>query len=146
MKKILTTTLIMMIVFSVQAQTDQTKEDVLRTIQEFETAIVESDSAKAAYLLHDNALILEGRVETKEEYLSAHFFGDGRFLRNMSREPIFQDISVHGETAWVTSITRFQGTFRDQDHDLNSMQLMVLKHTDNGWKIASVHWSSRPNQ
>lgn len=136
----------MLIGFAVYAQSDQNKADVLRTLQEFETAIVESDSVKAAYLLHDDVLILEGRVETKEQYLSGHFFSDGRFLSSMNRDLISQDVTVHGETAWITSITRFQGTFRDQAYDLNSMQLMVFQHTDDGWKVAAVHWSSRPNQ
>ncbi len=112
----------------------------------FRAAIVANDSTAAASIILEDALIVEGGgIETREHYLSGHFNGDGAFLSAMTREPLERTVSVAGHAAWITSTSRLQGNFRDRDIDMTSAELLVLKHSDAGWKVAAVHWSSRQN-
>lgn len=126
------------------AQTNKTEKNVLKTLADFKTAIVDNDSEAAATLLADDALILEGSgMETKEEYLSHHFHSDGKFLKAMNREVISQNITTQGNTAWVSTVSTMKGTYSEREIDLTSLELAVLKKDGNKWKIAAVHWSSR---
>jgi len=146
MKTIFTTILFLAVSFSAYAQSDQDKSEVLKALQDFEVAIIESDSVKAENLLDADARIVEGsQIETKDEYLAHHFFSDGQFLSAMNREQVSQEVFVNGNTAWVTSKSHLSGVYNDRDLSLNSMELMVLKKTENIWRIAAVHWSSDPN-
>ncbi len=117
---------------------------VAGVVEQFHTAVVAADSAVAAGLLTAEALILEsGGQETKEEYFSHHFFGDAAFLAATTREPATSQLRLIGDAAWVASISRIHGTARDRDVDINSAELMVLRRTPEGWRIAAIHWSSR---
>jgi len=117
---------------------------VADVVEQFRAALVAADSAVVADLLTAEALILEsGGQETKEEYLSHHFHSDAAFLGATTREPATSQLRLAGDAAWVASISRIHGTFRDRDIDLNSAELMVLQRTPEGWRIAAIHWSSR---
>ncbi len=117
---------------------------VADVVEQFHAAVVAADSAVAAGLLTAEALILEsGGQETKEEYFSHHFHGDAAFLAATTREPATSQLRLAGDAAWVTSTSRIYGTFRDRDVDVNSAELMVLRRTPEGWRIAAIHWSSR---
>lgn len=112
----------------------------------FRAAIVANDSTAAASIILEDALIVEGGgIETREHYLSGHFNGDGAFLSAMTREPVERTVSVAGHVAWITSTSRLQGNYRDRDVDVTSAELLVLEHSEAGWKVAAVHWSSRQN-
>lgn len=114
------------------------------TADAFRAAMVAGDSSAVAALLADDVVILEGgKAESKNEYLSHHFHGDKRFLAAMSREPISRKVSTEGHAAWVASISRLHGNYRDRDIDLNSAELLVMRHGADGWQIAAIHWSSR---
>ncbi len=117
---------------------------VAGVVEQFHAAVVAADSAVAAGLLTAEALILEsGGQETKEEYFSHHFFGDASFLAALTREPVTSQLRLAGDAAWVASISRVYGTVGDRDIDSNSAELMVLRRTPEGWRIAAIHWSSR---
>ena len=109
----------------------------------FREAITAGDAEAAGALLAPDAAILEGgKIETAHDYLSHHFVSDGSFLRAMTREPGERRVTVAGDAAWVVSRSRLHGRYRDRDLDMNSAELMVLRRTDGGWRIAAVHWSS----
>ena len=117
---------------------------VADVVELFQAALAAGDSAVVAGLLAAEAIILEsGGQETKEEYLSHHFHSDAAFLGATTREPATSQLRLAGDAAWVASISRIHGTFRDRDIDLNSAELMVLRRTPEGWRIAAIHWSSR---
>jgi ketosteroid isomerase-like protein len=112
----------------------------------FRQAIVSGDSTAAGEIILEDAIIVEGgRTESREHYLSGHFKGDGAFLSAMTREPLDRKVSVSGHVAWITSVSRLHGTYRNNDTDMTSAELMVLKQDNEGWKVAAVHWSSRSN-
>ena len=129
---------------TVFAQTNETKTNVLKTLGDFKTAIVDNDSEAATHLLANDALILEGTgMETKEEYLSHHFHSDGKFLKVMNRKILTQEVTTEGATAWVSTVSTMKGTYSEREIDLTSLELAVLKKDGETWKIAAIHWSSR---
>jgi ketosteroid isomerase-like protein len=48
-------------------------------------------------------------------------------------------------TAWITSESRATGTYKDKAVDRLMTETMVLRNTTDGWRIAHIHWSSRPS-
>lgn len=126
------------------AQTNQAETNVLKTLGDFKTAIVDNDSEAVTNLLADDALILEGTgMETKEEYLSHHFHSDGRFLKAMNREILTQKVTTEGTTAWVSTVSTMKGTYSEREIDMTSLELAILVIEGEKWKIAAIHWSSR---
>lgn len=138
------TILVLLLTGNLLAQSKPAEENVKETLGDFETAIIENDVEAANYLLANDALILEGKgMETKDEYLSHHFQADGKFLKSLKREVISRKITIEGTTAWVSSVNSLKGTYSDNEIDLTSLELAVLKKEGTDWKIAAIHWSSR---
>jgi ketosteroid isomerase-like protein len=136
--------LLMFLSGTVVAQTNQKETTVLKTLDNFKTAIIDNDSEAASNLLAGDALILEGTgMETKEEYLSHHFHSDGKFLKAMNRETQTQKVSFDGNTAWVSTVSSMKGTYSEREIDLTSLELAVLRKEGSDWKITAIHWSSR---
>jgi len=116
---------------------------VAATVARFHEALAAGDSTTVAELLAPDVQILEGGgIETRTQYLSHHYHGDVAFLKAMTRERGTMHMTVAGEAAWVASTSRLHGTYRDRDIDMNSAELMILRRTDDGWRITAVHWSS----
>ena len=127
---------------SYSQQTSQ-QEAVIQSLSSFHQAIVENDSQKARELLSDSVRILEGGgIETKQEYLSHHFHSDGKFLSAMKREIESRNVTIEGNTAWVSTQTHTWGTYSDRKLDLKSLELAVLKKEEGHWQITALHWSS----
>jgi hypothetical protein len=119
------------------------EKNVIQTLEDFHQAILDNDNSAAQRLLSDSIRILEGgSVETKEEYLSHHFYADGKFLREMKQEVGSRSVNIKEETAWVSTQTHTWGTYNNRKLDLNSLELAVLKKENHGWKITALHWSS----
>lgn len=57
------------------------------------------------------------------------------------RGPI--QVRVNGSSTWAASTSVTQGTFRDREINSQGAELMVLRRTDDGWRIKAIHWSSR---
>lgn len=124
-------------------QRSATEKKVIKTLDAFHTAIIDNDSQAAKNLLAESVRILEGgNIETKEEYLSHHFHSDGKFQRSMKREVESRNVSIDGNTAWVSTQTHSWGTYSDRELDLTSLELAVLKKEGGNWKITALHWSS----
>lgn len=127
-----------------EKQTASDSTDVVKTIEDFQEALAARDSATVAALLLPEAVILEaGGFETKEEYFDHHFHADASFLENMEREIERRQVQIEEGTAWVSTKSRMSGTYNGESIERASAELMVLRCTDEGWRIASIHWSSR---
>lgn len=118
--------------------------EVARTVTRFHQAVAAGDSAGALALLTEDAIILEaGGVETRAEYRSHHLGGDIEFARAIRSERGPIRVKVRGDVAWATSTSTTQGDFKGRAINSAGAELMVLTRTPAGWRIASVHWSSR---
>lgn len=120
------------------------EQEVVETLKDFRSAIINNNQQKASKLLTSDARILEsGGIETKEEYLSHHFHSDGKFLRAMERKVLAQNIKTNDTTAWISTTSRMSGSYNDREISINSAELAVLVKRKGVWKISAVHWSSR---
>ena len=55
-------------------------------------------------------------------------------LADAAVEPLFRRTTVAGDAAWVASTQRIG--------DAEMAELLVMKRTPEGWRVAAVHWSS----
>ena len=125
------------------SQPSASEKSVIKTLDAFHQAIIDNDSQTAQNLLSESVRILEGgNIETKEEYLSHHFHSDGKFLSAMKREVEARNVTIEGNTAWVSTHSRTWGIYSDRKLDLNSLELAVLKKEEGHWQITALHWSS----
>lgn len=119
---------------------------VVGVVASFHAALRAGDSVTALRLLNQDAIILEsGGAETRAEYRSHHLPEDIKFARAVeSRESLLR-VSLSGNIAWVASTSASEGTFAGRRMNSAGSELMVLRRTEAGWKIAAIHWSSRPH-
>ena len=117
----------------------------MATAQQFSEALGSGNEASVMNLLANDVLIYEGGgIESSlEEYASHHLPADIKFLSGMTKEKISEKVFTQGDLAIVTSLSRLTGTYRDKPVDSKSTETLVLKRTDNTWKIVHIHWSSR---
>ncbi len=105
------------------------------TADRFHAALAAGDRAAVEALLAPDAVVLEGgRHESRAEYLSHHFARDAEFLSSTTPESLYRRTGVAGDAAWVASTQRIG--------DTEMAELLVMKQTPDGWRVAAVHWSS----
>ena len=117
---------------------------VVATISRFHDALSRGDSSAALGLLAPDAVILEsGGSETVSEYRGGHLPADIAFAQAIRavRNPI--RVTVHGDLAWAAGTSTTQGEFRGRPVNSAGAELMILRRTTDGWRIAAIHWSSR---
>ena len=124
--------------------TAQDEADVRTTLESFYAAMKTPDPAAAMAVIADDAVFLEGgRLETREEYEKNHLPADIEFEAQVTgkREP--WRITVRDDTAWAIAMTEYDGTFNEAPVAFTGAQLAVLSREEAGWRIRSIHWSSR---
>ncbi len=117
---------------------------VASTVSGFHAALERGDAAGALRLLAADAVILEnGSLETREDYRSHHLPADMEFARAVPTRRSEVRIAVNGDTAWASSTSVTQGSFRERPINSAGAELMLLSRTSTGWVIRAIHWSSR---
>lgn len=117
---------------------------VVATVERYHAALTAGDSAAALALLAPDAVVLEsGGMETREEYRGHHLPADIEFARAIHSERGPIRMTVRGDAAWAWSTSTTRGEFRGRKIDSRGAELMVLTRSDDGWRIAAIHWSSR---
>jgi ketosteroid isomerase-like protein len=116
-----------------------------QVVDSFHAALARGDTAAAAALLSDEALIFEagGAERSKADYASAHLPGDAVFAQATKAEITRRTGGVAGDLAWVASEGRTRGRYRDRDVDRITTETVVLRRQAGAWRIVHVHWSSR---
>ncbi len=117
---------------------------VAKVVNRYHTALATGDSAAALALLAPDVMILEsGGVETRAEYRSHHLAGDIAFAKGVAgvRAPL--RIHVAGDVAWTVGTSTTQGQYKSRPINSVGAESMVLSRTKDGWRIRSIHWSSR---
>jgi ketosteroid isomerase-like protein len=114
------------------------------TVDAFHAALRRGDTAAAARLLSDDALIFEsGGVErSKAEYADHHLGADAEFSRAVPSVVTRRSGGSDGRTAWIASEGRTTGTFRGRSIDSRTTETMVLRRVGPAWRISHIHWSS----
>jgi ketosteroid isomerase-like protein len=117
---------------------------VAQAVNEFHKAISSGDSTAALALLSSDAVILEsGAMESRAEYRSHHLAGDIGFAKAVASTDGPVHVTVVGNTAWTHRTSTTQGTFNGRAINSSGAESMVLTKEVSGWRIRSIHWSSR---
>lgn len=118
--------------------------DVAAVVGDFHKALSMGDSARALGLLSDDAIVLEsGGLESRSEYRSHHLPEDIKFARAVPSKRGPPQIRIKGSTAWTSGTSTTQGTFNGRPINSVGAESMVLPRENGGWRIRSIHWSSR---
>ena len=119
-------------------------QDVTATVNAFHDALRRGDGAAAMKFLAQDAIIMEGgEIETRAEYEHHHLTADIEFSKEVESARSDVRVQVNGDTAWLTSASRTEGTFKDRPINSRGAELMVLTKTPDGWRIRAIHWSSQ---
>ena len=119
--------------------------EAAKVVDAFHAALAKQDTASAAALLSESALIFEaGYVErSKAEYASHHLGADAAYASVVPTSLVKRSGFADGDMAWIASETRTTGTYKDKPVDRLSTETMILKQEASGWRIVHIHWSSR---
>jgi ketosteroid isomerase-like protein/mono/diheme cytochrome c family protein len=128
-----------------QSELALTDTNVLRTVQDFHSALSAGDASAVSRLLDPAVLIMEGgSVErSREEYAGHHLKSDVKFMRSVKYTLERQTGDNVGDLAWVASEAALAGESQGKRLDLVSTESLVLKRSNSGWRIVHIHWSSR---
>lgn len=119
-------------------------KDVTSTVEAYHEALQKGDGAAAMKLLAADAIILEGGgIETRAQYESHHLAADMEFAKAVPSTRSDVRVQLNGDTAWLTSASRTEGTFKERPISSRGAELMVLTKTPDGWRIRAIHWSSQ---
>jgi ketosteroid isomerase-like protein len=114
-------------------------------VSAYHAALSSGDLKGAQSLLLPDALILEnGHIETYAEYVSHHLLADSTFAKAVTVEIVSRTISVSGDMAWSATQSTVESPGQAGSVHSVVVELMVLVRRDDGWKIQTIHWSSRP--
>ena len=128
---------------SAVAATPDESANVGSTVEAFHNALAHGDSKAAMNLLASEAVILEsGSAESRADYEREHLPEDINFARTVRSVRSDIRIQIDGNTAWVTSRSKFEGTFEGKPVNSAGVELVVLSKTAEGWRMRAVHWSS----
>lgn len=117
---------------------------VAKVVNDFQAALSSGDSAKALSLLANDAVVLEsGGVESRSEYRSHHLPEDINFTRAVASKRGPLDVRTAGPVAWTHGTSTTQGDFNGRAINSVGAESMVLTKGADGWRIRSIHWSSR---
>jgi len=117
---------------------------VARVVDSYHAALSTGDSAAALRLLAPDVMILEsGGVETRAEYRSHHLAGDIAFATGVKSVRAPLRIHVAGDIAWTVGTSTTKGQYNSRPINSAGAESMVLSRTPEGWRIRSIHWSSR---
>jgi hypothetical protein len=119
--------------------------DAVAAVERFSAALGTGDLVKAGAELDSAVLILEsGGVErSRDEYLGGHAKHDAEFLKGARVTLQRRTAQVSNDLAWVGSESEIHAMKGEEMLMIASTETMVLRKTDQGWKIAHIHWSSR---
>ena len=125
---------------------DPAAADAVKVVDAFSTAIKAAKLDDAGNLLDPKVLILEsGSSErSRDEYLGEHAIADAAFMQTAKQQPRYRQARADGDIAWVGTEGLLETSEDGKPLLLLSTETMVLKRTEQGWRIVHIHWSSRP--
>lgn len=120
---------------------------IVGTVERFHETLATADSLGAMVLLTDDVVVLEaGGFETRAEFRQHHLPADIQFARSATGERRIRSVHRRGDVAWVATTSTVTRTVDGREVRSSGAELMVLVRTAAGWRIAAIHWSSRPRR
>lgn len=125
----------------VRAQTPaQVPSDVVDALH---FALKAGDRRKVLEQLTADVLVFEqGRIErSRTEYARQHLAEDIGFASVTQRTVTRRSVKIQGNVAWVTSVNRTRGRFKNRNVDFITDETMILLRVGGRWRITHIHWS-----
>ena len=127
---------------------DHTHADMsaLEFARHFQTALFSGDFNGVAQRFAPDAVIFENGVKeaSLDGYLEHHLKPEMPMLQSAKRQVIKQDVLEAGTIAIVTTASTLTLSSKGKQHDFYSVETLGLVARGSQWKVAHVHWSSRP--
>jgi uncharacterized membrane protein/ketosteroid isomerase-like protein len=116
------------------------------TAMAFHEAMRTGDEAALRSFILSDVVIAEGggAERSLEEYAGHHMPADMAYISAIDTSIKVRDVIENGDMATVITESQMHGTYQDKTIHNRSMETMVLRRTDDGWRIAHIHWSSTP--
>lgn len=119
----------------------------MRVVGRFHEILSTGDTLGLNALLAPDLRVLEGgTVENRHEYLSHHLSEDIKFAKAVIEKRASISYTCEGNVAWLVSTSTVSGNFNGRVIDSVGAELIILKRTQNSWKIRAIHWSSAKRQ
>lgn len=116
---------------------------VAAAVESFHDALARGDAEGAMKLLAPDAAVFEnGSAETRADYERDHLPEDIKFAQMVRSTRSDVKVEINGETAWLTSQNKSEGTVNGKPVHRIGVELAVLAKTPEGWRIRAIHWSS----
>ena len=127
------------------AMADKPASSPEQVVAGLHAALAAGDRESALAALDPGVLIFEsgGAELSREEYASHHLGSDMAFAGSVARSIDDQQSGTSGDVAWVVTRSTTVGTFRDKAIDSPGTETVLLRRTEQGWRIFHIHWSSR---
>jgi len=115
-----------------------------RIVDAFAVALASQDERLARKMLAGDVLIAEGGGAERsfEEYAAHHLSADMQFMAGVKATLKKRDVIESGDIAIIVSESELHGEYQLKPVLSRMMETMVLKLTDDGWRIQHIHWSS----
>lgn len=130
---------------SPQIDVPETAQAAAATVDRFFDALSAGDIEQAGAALDPQVIILEsgGAEHSAAEYLGGHARDDAEFLKAAQQNLRRRTGRVSGDLAWIASESELHVQQDGKPVTILSTETMVLRSTNDGWKIVHIHWSSR---
>jgi len=121
--------------------------EAAKVVDEFQHQLHHGHAETAAAMLAPDLLVFEGgeSEDSRAEYAGHHLGADSKFLQNATVRRISRRGSALGDLAWIATESEITAP-GEKPVDLISTETMVLAKTPGGWRVAHIHWSSRPKE
>ena len=128
------------------APVDAAVQPAVATVDAFSKALQAADFATVEALLASDVLILEsgGAERSRQEYLHHHARSDAAFLKAAHVRMLKRTARTEGDLVWVGTESEIHASKDGKPLTLLTAETMVLKRSDDRWRIVHIHWSSRP--
>ena len=112
-------------------------------VDAFHDALKTGDRRRALEQLTADVLIFEqGRQErSRTEYARNHLAEDIGFASVTTRSVGRRAVKIQANVAWVTSVNRTRGKFKNRAVDFVTDETMILVRVSGKWRISHIHWS-----
>ncbi len=120
-------------------------EGPVAVVDAFQSGLRSSNVDQVMATMMADAIIVEGgSAQSPADYAGHHMVSDMAYVSAIETKLVKRDVIAGDRLATVISELRMHGTYKDEAIDNQLIETMVLKNTDQGWRIAHVHWSSKP--
>ena len=117
----------------------------VETVAAFHEALASENREQVLGLLSPEVVIFEdsGKEASRKEYASHHLGSDMKFSAGAKRKILDQSVNTGEDTSWVITRYSVNGKSGNKRIKLESAETIILEKTDDGWRIAHIHWSNK---